>query len=40
MWKKRIEKLGAKENFVFFDNTFSGFAVKNARQFKKLLFPF
>ncbi|MCD6412523.1 MAG: DUF72 domain-containing protein [Elusimicrobia bacterium] len=37
MWKKRIEKIGAEKNFVFFDNTMSGFAVKNARMFRKLV---
>ncbi len=37
-WKKQIEKLKTTLNFVFFDNTFSGFAVKNARLFKKICF--
>jgi len=35
-WKEKIEKLKRRENYIFFDNTFSGFAVKNALQFKRL----
>lgn len=35
-YKKKIEELKGKENYIFFDNTAYGYAVKNCIQFQKL----
>ncbi len=35
-YKKKIETLNGKENYIFFDNTAYGYAVKNCIQFRKL----
>ena len=36
-YKKKIDELKCKENYIFFDNTAYGYAVKNAFQFQKLV---
>ncbi|MFH1415071.1 MAG: DUF72 domain-containing protein [Elusimicrobiota bacterium] len=36
-YKEKIEKLKTGENYVFFDNTMHGYAVKNCIQFQELI---
>ena len=38
-WVKKINQFKSKRLFVYFNNTYSGFAVKNALLFKKLMRP-
>jgi len=36
-YKNQIDKLNCRENFVFFDNTMNGYAVKDALKFKEII---